>query len=885
MAVSGRGTVVKVNTETGVILGEYQTAPDGRGRNPSRTTVDFNGNVWTGNRDEKSGGKGSVVQLGLLENNQCVDRNGNGVIDTSTGLGDVRAWPNPDGVDDNGGVASAEDECIIHYVRVDGDGIRHVSVDENNNVWVGGSLSGSDNAFNLLDGTTGAILAGFNVGGGGYGGLVDRNGVLWSAGREPGSPNVLLRYDTKKTLSTADDSWQFLGSHLSYGVAADCYGNIWNTQFDANKVAKFDASGSLFSGFPKATGGGTYDRGIAVTPDCDVWVANSGGRDVSRLDNDGNLNAVIDLGDDGYTPTGVAVDAAGKVWVTCYSSHTAKRIDPATNTVDLTISLGANAYPYNYSDMTGQLSRNETSPRGTWTVVHDSGRPTTGWGIVHWDSYEPSGSHVSARARTAETIAGLGAATFTPVSNGIEFHAPGGRYIEVEMRLTPNSEGISPVVYSVTVEKEAECTNPCTPIAPNDVTCDAVDDDCDGWIDEDYVAATTTCGVGACASTGVTSCINGLVVDSCDAGTAAADTACNGIDDDCDGLVDEDFIPSATRCGIGVCTSTGVTSCVGGHLQDSCLPGQPTLTDATCNGLDEDCDGAVDEDFVPTAVSCGVGACSSTGQTQCIRGHVVDRCIPGAPGAEICDGLDNDCNGLVDDGFGPGVVTVNIDPAVLWPPNHRMVDIHATITVSGSCSTVCPVPPNIVLVSAASNEPDDANGVGDGHTTNDIQDAATGAADFDLKLRAERDGNGVGRRYRVTYSATDCFGATGVGYADVLVPHDQGGVTEPVQLSAENDDHGTVLLWNAVPVARSYQVIRGNLSSVTDAGDFIDLGRVSCIRPDSPATSTKGSQDTENPAPGHGFFYLVAYSDEWGTSGYGTASVTKPRVASSGDCE
>ena len=52
VAASGRGTVVRANTETGEIVGEYHTAPEGRGLNPSRTTVDLYGNVWTANRDE-----------------------------------------------------------------------------------------------------------------------------------------------------------------------------------------------------------------------------------------------------------------------------------------------------------------------------------------------------------------------------------------------------------------------------------------------------------------------------------------------------------------------------------------------------------------------------------------------------------------------------------------------------------------------------------------------------------------------------------------------------------------------------------------------------------------------------------------------------------------
>ena len=79
-----------------------------------------------------------MVQIGLKENGQCVDRNGNGVIDTSTGLGDIKPWPNLGGADTNGGVTTAEDECIIHYVRTAGTNVRTVAVDASNNVWVGG---------------------------------------------------------------------------------------------------------------------------------------------------------------------------------------------------------------------------------------------------------------------------------------------------------------------------------------------------------------------------------------------------------------------------------------------------------------------------------------------------------------------------------------------------------------------------------------------------------------------------------------------------------------------------------------------------------------------------------------------------------------------------
>jgi hypothetical protein len=186
----------------------------------------------------------------------------------------------------------------------------------------------------------------------------------------------------------------------------------------------------------------------------------------------------------------------------------------------------------------------------------------------------------------------------------------------------------------------------------SDASCNNVDDDCNGAVDEDYVSTATSCGVGACASTGSTSCVAGVVTDSCTAGTpAASDATCDGIDDDCSGTADEDYASVATSCGVGACASTGSTSCVGGSVQDSCTPGTPT-SDANCDGIDNDCDGAVDDGYVSLSTSCGVGACAKTGSTSCVSGSVVDSCTPGAPTSDAnCDNVDNDCDGAADDDY------------------------------------------------------------------------------------------------------------------------------------------------------------------------------------------------------------------------------------------
>jgi hypothetical protein len=171
----------------------------------------------------------------------------------------------------------------------------------------------------------------------------------------------------------------------------------------------------------------------------------------------------------GSGPTGVAVDANGKVWVANYYSHTAMRIDPNAGpvggggynvgAVDLTVDLnyagGVPASPYNYSDMTGFVAVGSTSPQGIWTVVQDGGAAGIKWGRVTWNTEPegsvPAGASITVEARAADTEAGLGGQSFVPVTSGTLFDIT-GQYIEVRVTLAAASDGTSPVLSDIRIE-------------------------------------------------------------------------------------------------------------------------------------------------------------------------------------------------------------------------------------------------------------------------------------------------------------------------------------------------------------------------------------------------------------------------------------------------
>jgi hypothetical protein len=368
IANSGAGTVSKLNTASGCEVARYKVCND-----PSRTAVDLDGNGIIGCR-----GDGGVAKIGVFLND-CIDKNGNGKIDTSSDL------------DNNCTISNAEmhgnDECIVWQVYPDGATVaRAAGVDKDNNIWIGFH---SSSRVKQIDGDTGATLKSFNLTGRPYGLAIDSDGIIWYASRS-GSTGVGRIHP-----QNGETNW-YSSPGDPYGIAIDPFGYVWVAFYGASSIGRLDPNNGNWWNSGNLGWGGT--RGVAVSvnhgengqiTESRVYTAHSSTGRISVLNAfTKEYIGAINLGNGGHCPVGVAIDSTNHIWSVNQCTSTACKVDPDTWNVEFTKQVGSN--PYTYSDMTGYALKTITAPVGVYrTKIKGWSEAQTVWDRIIVDATLP----------------------------------------------------------------------------------------------------------------------------------------------------------------------------------------------------------------------------------------------------------------------------------------------------------------------------------------------------------------------------------------------------------------------------------------------------------------------------------------------------------------
>lgn len=483
-ANSEEGTVSKIDTETGQELGRYvsalrldNTMPDSlepcpvlrdqtpRGNCPSRTAVDLRGDVWVANRAFSA--QGSVTKIA---DKDCVDRNGNGTIETSSDV-------NGNGVidiNDPREFLGESDECILFTTKIGGiQSIpRALAIDPFapvrgvGSVWVG---AWNEDRYFQVDAATGAVIRTVNVPHNPYGAVMDRFGTLWSidlgsSNTNIGSPRGLVSIISNSDPAQIGGPFPVRSSNRcagGYGITLDRDDNIWITGYACGSAYRYTPStDSWLTVSLNETG---YTRGIAG--DRNGWMYVGASNDLDSGDTVGHITRF--RSEDGsqlqrFTFTGrgsgtigVGLDYQDRVWAINQATGNATRLNPETGgTEHFPVGEG----PYTYSDFTGYTLNNFTAPQASFrrTFPGCVDRETTIWEQVVWEADTPVGTSVDVRVKAADTESDLVTAqSFGPYDASpaplAADNVPNSKLLEVEVTLSTDTPGVTPTLWSLEV--------------------------------------------------------------------------------------------------------------------------------------------------------------------------------------------------------------------------------------------------------------------------------------------------------------------------------------------------------------------------------------------------------------------------------------------------
>lgn len=414
---------------------------------PSVAAVNAAGDAFVVNRGSCPGTYASITKYaGSLS--ACVDRNGNGVIDTSfdedgdgsINLKNPREFP------------GQSDECILwtkNYAEVNDPG-RSLVVDEEQNLWAVGYESAK---LYKLNGQTGAVLQTTQ--------LKADTEVAQIQGLAIGPERFLYASDTsaqrrvRKIALSGTNSGHVVDSVITpvptTGISVDASGAVWAGAESDSATGPLRVDFTAHRADPVGSGCTGRSRATAVDAQGRVWVACWSSRRLMGIGPHGGVLGTWTLSE---RPEGVAVDSNGKIWLNSGVSSTPLwKVDPAVpQTVQ---SFQAGTAPLSVGDVTGYQHHHFIRSEGSWSVIHDSGQASKTWGHVTWNTEaegaEPTGS-ITVQIRAANTREALPSLSFTDVANNQPIVGErSGRFIEVKVSLRTGNFRGAPVLSDLTL--------------------------------------------------------------------------------------------------------------------------------------------------------------------------------------------------------------------------------------------------------------------------------------------------------------------------------------------------------------------------------------------------------------------------------------------------
>ncbi len=432
----------------------------------SRVVVDGQGNAFAASRG--FGMQGSVTKM-AAELGSCVDRNMNGMIETSTGARDVLPY--------------GADECVLWTANVGMPNVvlRSITIDRGDALfpegyaWVGGcantgGLDGNAGLFQLNP-RTGATIRHVDFSACAYGAVVTSDGTIWQHTLGHGITSVDPISGRLGHLLMSGDRAP-VGGGGSYGVAADGSGRVWVSRPGQDAFGYDPRMHQWTHASLGGVGGARVNTGLGITVDGDnhVWVAgpsvayewdaNSfrGSADISAADIRVHNFAAVPGFD---SVSAIGADRRGNIWMASSSPGPLVKYDPMTH---MATGFSGPNQVYTYSDFTGSVRRLATR-QGLYSEVFDLGCVGAWIHSFEYTASTPPGTSLAFTLRTTNNAMGVEAAPavslgvapgdMSPVDVTARLLAAGinpGRYVLITVHFNPTNNPVqTPVLHSMAV--------------------------------------------------------------------------------------------------------------------------------------------------------------------------------------------------------------------------------------------------------------------------------------------------------------------------------------------------------------------------------------------------------------------------------------------------